>query len=166
MKYFISLFMVFASFSGQAQYIIDDFRHMKFGTHIDSIYVNNKKVVFKKNQELSARNSFVIENDDLALGSVSLKRIYYIFNDNDRFERVAMVGAGNKAFREMKYILTYKFDDPQLKDLADGIQYSWNVDGVRVYLTYQPDGEHFTVDIQSDYELSESKKKNQRVNDF
>ena len=66
----------------------------------------------------------------------------------------------------MKYILTYKFDDPDLKDLADGVQYSWNVDGVRVYLTYTPAAEKFTVDIQSDYQMNESRRKNQSVDDF
>lgn len=149
-----------------AQYILDDFRQIKFGEHLDSIYVDSKKVKFIKTQELSAKNAFTMPDDDLYLGSVKLKRIYYIFSESDRFDRVAMVGDGYQAFREMKYILTFKFDEPELKDLADGVQYTWNVDGVRVYLTYQPIGEQFTVDIQSDYEMNESRRKNQNVNDF
>lgn len=167
MRSAITLILLFISISQvSAQYILDDFRKIKFGEHIDSIYVDSKKVKFVKTQELSAKKAYTITDDDLYLGSVKLKRIYYIFSESDRFDRVAMVGEGHQAYREMKYILTFKFDDPELKDLADGVQYSWSVDGVRVYLTYQPDGELFTVDIQSDYELNESRRKNQSVNDF
>ena len=160
--------LMFLTFGSQAfsQYILDDFRQIKFGEHKDSIFVDNKKVNFIKTQELSTPNTYLRKADDLNLGSVALNKIYYIFTDEDRFDRVAMIGQGFQKFREMKYILTFKFDDPELKDLGDGVQYSWNIDGVRVYLTYTPAGENFTVDIQSDYELNESRRKNQNVNDF
>jgi len=162
------LAIVFLSIGSQSfsQYILDDFRQIKFGAHKDSIFIDNKKVNFVKTQDLSTPNTYLKKDEDLTMGSVDLKKIYYIFTDEDRFERVAMISEGFQQFREMKYILTYKFDDPELKDLGDGVQYSWNIDGVRVYLTYSPDGEQFTVDIQSDYLLNESRRKNQNVNDF
>lgn len=166
MRYTIAFILCLIGSQAFSQYVLDDFRKIKFGSHIDSIFINNDKVKFKKTQELSTPNTYIREIDHLSLGSVKLDKIYYIFTTEDRFDRVAMIGEGHQSFREMKYILTYKFDDPELKDLADGVQYSWNVDGVRVYLTYNPDAEKFTVDIQSDYEMNESRRKNQNVNDF
>jgi len=166
MRIFVALMLCLFGTQAFSQYVLDDFRKIKFGSHIDSIFVNNDKVKFKKTQELSTPNTYTRPGDVLSLGSVPLSKIYYIFTEENRFDRVAMIGTSHQSFREMKYILTYKFDDPELKDLADGVQYSWNVDGVRVYLTYNPDAEKFTVDIQSDYEMNESRRKNQNVNDF
>jgi hypothetical protein len=156
---------LFASTSN-AQYILDDFRGVKWGTHKDSCVREGKRLMMKPTQELGQKNTYTTSGDDLNLGSVKLKNIYYIFTEEDRFERLVMTANGKTDFRDMKYILNYKFGDPVLKDLADGIQYSWNVDGVRVYLTRSESTEDFVVDIRSDYEINSDKKKNRNVRDF
>jgi hypothetical protein len=168
MKKIFFLFLalgLFASVSN-AQYILDDFRGVKWGTHKDSCFREGKKLVLKATQELGQKNTYTTDSDDLTLGSVKLKNIFYIFTEDDHFERLVMTANGRTDFRDMKYILNYKFGDPTLRDLAEGIQYSWNVDGVRVYLTLNTTSDDFVVDIRSDYEVNANKKKNRHVNDF
>lgn len=168
MKKIFFLLLAFGLFSSNssAQYILDDFRGIKWGTHKDSCVRDGKVIRFRATQELGQKNTYTTDTDELTLGSVKLKNIYYIFTEEDRFERLVMTANGKTDFRDMKYILTYKFGDPTLKDLADGIQYSWNVEGVRVYLTRNESTEDFVVDIRSDYEINANKKKNRNVKDF
>lgn len=168
MKKILFLVLSLGIFAGaaQAQYILDDFRGVKWGTHKDSCYRDGKKLAFTATQELGQKNTYTAAGDELTLGSVKLKNIYYIFTEEDLFERLVMKANGKTDFRDMKYILTYKFGDPQLKDLADGVQYSWNVGGVRVYLTNNTVNEEFVVDIRSDFEINANKKKNRNVTDF
>lgn len=164
--FFLLLGLGLFATNSDAQYILDDFRGVKWGTHKDSCVRDGKRLVMKATQELGQKNTYTTASDDLHLGSVKLKNIYYIFTEEDKFERLVMTANGKTDFRDMKYILTYKFGDASLKDLADGIQYSWNVDGVRVYLTKNESTEDFVVDIRSDYEINANKKKNRNVNDF
>jgi len=168
MKKLFLLLFTFGLFTAQssAQYILDDFRGVKWGTHKDSCVRDGKKMVLKPTQELGQKNTYTNADDDLTLGSVKLKNIYYIFTEDDLFERLVMTAHGKTDFRDMKYILTYKFGDPELKDLAEGIQYSWNVGGVRVYLTLNSISDDFVVDIRSDFEINSNKKKNREVSDF
>ena len=146
-------------------YVFKDFREIEWGTHFDSCMRNEQKISFTKSTEVADKNAYFIANDDMMVGTVELLNIYYLFNSSNRFTGVKM--KGNRAqFGEMKYILTYKFGDAELRDGAKEVQYFWNIDDVRVYLIRDEGSEFFTVDFASDYDVVESKKINRSVGDF
>jgi hypothetical protein len=150
----------------QNTYVLDDFRGTYWGAPVDSFYRNGEKMELVKTGEIGVPNTFTIEGDDLTIGSVKLNGIYYVFSTDDKFDRLVFKGSTAKAFKEMKYILITKFGQPELKDINHTIQYSWVVDGVRIYLQFDPDTDFFTVDFYSNFELNESRKKNRNVGDF
>lgn len=147
-------------------YTLTDFRDIVWGTHIDSVVVNGQKLRFTKSTELGDKNAYYIEGDDMMVGTVVLKNLYYIFNSNDRFIGVIMIGE-SKQMGEMKYILVTKFGQPQKEENpVSGKQYYWTIDDVRISLINESINQLFTVDFTSDYELSESKRINRNVDDF
>lgn len=151
-------------------YLLTDFRKIKWGTHVDSIYVDGAKVDLTKAPEMAEKNAYVIKNDNLTLGTVSLQNLYYVFNQRGRFIGVMMIGRrefeGRKQLGEMKYILTYKFGNSELREIPGAIQYYWMVDDVRITLNDEESVGLFTVEFYSDFERSESKKINMSVDDF
>jgi hypothetical protein len=147
-------------------YVLSNFRDITWGSHIDSIYVDGVKINFIKSTELGDRNAYSIAGDDMMIGTVILKTLYYVFNSNNRFVGVIMTG-DSKQLGEMKYILVNKFGKPSKEDeTVSGKQYYWNVDDVRISLINESINQLFTVDFTSDYEISESKKINRNVDDF
>lgn len=147
-------------------YTLTDFRDILWGSHIDSIVVDGQKVKFSKSTEFGDKNAYKIDGDDLMIGTVVLKNLYYIFNSNDRFIGVVMMGE-SKQLGEMKYILVSKFGHHQKEEsTVSGKQYYWTIDDVRISLTNESISQLFTVDFTSDYEMSESKRINRNVDDF
>lgn len=149
-------------------YSLPGFRDILWGTHIDSVFVDGVKLTFEKSTQYNdkSKNAYFIANDDMMVGTVVLKTLYYVFNNNDRFIGVIMTGE-SKQFGEMKYILLNKFGQPtKEEDAVSGKQYYWNIDDVRISLVNESINQLFTVDFTSDYELSESKKVNRNVDDF
>lgn len=165
--FFMGLFTAL-SISGfsQTTYVLDDFRGTYWGAPVDSFIRNGKKMDLVKTGEIGVPNTFTIPGDDLTIGSVKLDGIYYVFSTEDKFDRLVFKGSSSKFFKEMKYILITKFGQPALNDINHSIQYSWTVDGVRIYLQFNPDTDFFTVDFYSNYELNESRKKNRNIGDF
>jgi hypothetical protein len=155
-----------ATAQGETTYLLDNFRGTFWGSPLDSFYRDDAKMDFVKTGEIGVKNTYYIENDNLFIGSVKLDNIYYVFTEDDKFDRLVFKGKTSKSFKEMKYILITKFGAPEIKDINHTIQYSWNVDGVRLYLSFDPDTDFFTVDFYSNYEMNESRKKNRNVADF
>lgn len=152
--------------SGGDLYSLPGFREITWGTHLDSVIKDGSKIKFTKSTELGDKNAYYIEDDDMLVGTVMLKSLYYIFNDNNRFVGVIMT-AESKQFGEMKYILVNKFGNPDKEENpVSGKQYYWSVDDVRVSLINESINQIFTVDFTSDYERSESKRINRNVDDF
>lgn len=147
-------------------YILADFRDITWGSHIDSVYKDGAKVDFVKSTEYGGKNAYTISNDDMSIGTVVLRNIYYIFNDDDRFIGVIMIGT-SKQFGEMKYILVNKFGQPHKEDeTVSSKQFFWTIDDVRISLTNETINKLFTVDFTSDYAITESKRVNRDVDDF
>ena len=149
-----------------SNYVLADFREIKWGTHIDSVYREGQKINFTKSNSLNFQDAYVIANDNMVVGTVTLSNIYYSFGSNQRFNRAILIGEKEKQFFEMKYIVTYKFGEPQIKEIPNGMLYSWSVDDVRITLMNNKDTGHFTLEFYSDFEISESKKINRSVSDF
>ncbi|MDX5320566.1 MAG: hypothetical protein LPK45_05675 [Bacteroidota bacterium] len=151
-------------------YVLADFRGVKWGSHIDSVIRDGVKLNFIKSNDVAEKNAYVLAEDELMLGTVLLDKVYYIFNKQGRFTGVLLIGKRNidekKQFGEMKYILTYKFGDAELREVPGAIQYYWMVDDVRITLDDQESQGIFTVEFFSDYERTESKRINMQVDDF
>lgn len=168
-KISIAIFTLIASLSLQAQetYIFDDFRTIPWGTHLDSAFdANGKQIIFEKAKGVNGSNAWEINEDDKNIGTVVMDRILYIFTEDNRFEGVRMTGESAKSFHEMKYILTYKFGEAKIKDISNGLLYSWIIDGVRVNLTLNTLTDSFVVEFASDYVVNQSRKINRNINDF
>lgn len=152
--------------SNSGDYTLPGFRGITWGTHLDSVVQDGSKINFTKSTELGDKNAYYIEGDDMLLGTVVLKSLYYIFNDNGRFVGVIMAG-DSKQFGEMKYILVNKFGTQHKEENpVSGRQYYWSIDDVKVSLVNESINQMFTVDFTSDYERSESKRINRNVDDF
>ncbi|MBI3233888.1 MAG: hypothetical protein HYZ42_07580 [Bacteroidetes bacterium] len=145
-----------------------DFREMKWGTHRDSISINGTNISFQKANVKTDTSAYVIADDNMVIGTVICKNIYYYFNATGRLTKVKLVVP--KVHKgEIKYILVSKFEEPTtISDLANGYQTIWNnIDEVRLVMTYFEDPVDFlTVEFMSDFELNESKKINKAVDDF
>lgn len=156
--------------SNEGNYVLAEFRDIRWGTHVDSVYRDGVKLDFVRSADVTDKNAYTIASDEMIIGTVLLDKIYYIFNKQGRFTGVLLIGKRNldekKQFGEMKYILTYKFGDPELREVPNAVQYYWSVDDVRITLDDQETQELFTVEFFSDYERSESKRANMNVDDF
>lgn len=147
-------------------YIFADFRDIKWGEHIDSIYKGEVKVTFVKSTEYGDKNAYIILDDDMNIGTVLLSNIFYIFNEDDRFVGVIMMGQ-SKQFGEMRYILINKFGAPHKEDeTVSSKKYFWTIDDVRISLSNENISKKFTVDFTSDYDINKSKTINREVDDF
>ncbi len=159
-----------AAKSTNPTYVLADFRGIKWGQHVDSITVDGKKLSFIKSADITDKNAYTLADDDMTIGTVNLDKIYYIFNANGRFNGVMIIGSKElgtkKQFGEMKYILKYKFGEPELKEITGGVQYYWMVDDVRITLDDQDAQGTFTLEFYSDFERSESKRINTNIDDF
>lgn len=156
--------------SNDGHYVLADFRGVKWGSHVDSIYRDGVKLNFVKSNDVADKNAYVLANDEMIIGTVLLDKVYYVFNKQGRFTGVLLIGKRaideKKQFGEMKYILTYKFGDAELREIPGAIQYYWMVDDVRITLEDQEAQGLFSVEFYSDYERTESKRVNMNVNDF
>lgn len=144
-----------------------DFREMKWGAHRDSILKDGVPVNFAKVNTKSDSNSYFVPNDDLTIGTVFCDQIYYVFNSANRLVKVRLVFP-RKQLGEMKYILRTKFDDPtNINESGGGYQLTWsNIEEVRLTLNDYPDVNQAIVEFSSDFEILESKRINQNVDDF
>lgn len=162
----VMIVMVFTAFSQEVG--STKFRNLEWGAKIDSMYhKDGTKIDFIKDKYAvgAARNAYLIENDDMFVGNVRLRKINYVFNDDNRFTKVLMEGAQDDA-NQMKFILTYKFGDYKNESRVDGITYyQWLVKDVTFTLAIS-DQYKFEVKIESNWQATEAYKKNTNVDDF
>lgn len=153
-----------------SRYILADFRGITWGGHIDSIYRDGVKLNFIKSRDVADKNAYYLANDEMIIGTVLLDHVYYVFNKQSRFTGVLITGKraidDKKQFGEMKYILTYKFGEAELREVPGAIQYYWMIDDVRITLDDQESQGVFSVEFFSDYERAESKRVNMNISDF
>ena len=130
--------------------------------------MNGSLINFQRANVKNDTTAYFIPDDNMVIGTVVCRNIYYYFNAANKLVKVKLVVP--KIHKgEMKYILVSKFEDPtNIYDLANGYQTVWNnIDEVRLVMTYFEDPIDFlTVEFMSDYDLNESKKINKSVDDF
>lgn len=165
MKTIILTFLMSASFSIFAQDRITDFRDILFGARVDSAYRNGTKVDFQKDRNSSLRNAYEIAGDNLFIGNVKLNKINYIFNDELRFFKVFMLG-NKEEVAQMRFILNFKFGEHRNESVVDGIRYQqWVIKDVTFTLA-EYDHVKFELVMESNWQASETYKKNTNVEDF
>ncbi|MBP7477081.1 MAG: hypothetical protein KA797_01050 [Chitinophagales bacterium] len=144
---------------------ITDFRDIFWGSTLDSTYKGENKVDFKFDKEQKEEKYYTLDNEDMTIGSVTMKKIYYIFDKENRFTKVLMEG-DKKDVQAMNFILEFKYGKPLNEEKTDEIEYyEWLVKGVKVILA-EHSVNKFEVVISNNMEAIENYKKNTHVEDF
>lgn len=158
------LSMAYSGFSAESQAVLD-FRNIFWGTPKDSIFRDGKKLDFQKDRNSLMKNAYTIPNDDLTIGAVKLDKILYIFNDENRFNKVFLSGSMEQA-EQMKFILTYKFGDFRNESFVDDSHImQWLIKDVTFTLK-EINKSRFELTIESSWQVGEDYKKNTSVDDF
>ncbi len=157
---------VWAQPGQQREAIVPGFRGILWGTHIDSVIVNGEKAQFIKAEDAPIPRAYRLSGDDLTIGAVELDKLYYVFNNKNRFTKVYME-ANKKFLEDMLFILKYKFGPPtDQRDLGHVRLYEWRIDGVNFTLSEFKDRPTFILTIESNWEYVERIRKNVNVPDF
>ncbi len=145
------------------------FREIKWGAVKDSILINGVAPTFVKAKMKEDTNAYYLQDDDMTIGTVFCKNIYYWFNPAGRLVKVRMV-VPKAQKSDMKYILESKFEKAtSIFDLTNAYELIWNnIEEVRLTLTDydDPNIDFVTVEFTSDFEMTEAKKINRAVDDF
>ena len=156
--------MTYSGFSAESEAVLD-FRKIYWGAPKDSISRDGKKVDFQKDRNSLIKNAYTIPNDDLTIGAVKLDRVLYIFNDENRFNKVFLTGSMEQA-EQMKFILTYKFGDFRNESFVDDSHImQWLIKDVTFTLK-EISKSRFELTIESSWQKGEDYKKNTSVDDF
>jgi hypothetical protein len=156
--------LTYSGFSAESTAVLD-FRNIYWGAPKDSISRDGKKVEFIKDRNSLMKNAYTIPNDDLTIGAVKLDRILYIFNDENRFNKVFLSGSMEQA-EQMKFILTYKFGDFRNESFIDDSHImQWLIKDVTFTLK-EISKSRFELIIESSWQKGEDYKKNTSVDDF
>jgi hypothetical protein len=154
----------FSGFSAENQQVLD-FRNIFWGTKLDSVWRDGKKLEFVKDKNSLIRNAYYISCDDMTIGAVKLDKVLYIFNEEARFYRVFLQGPGGQ-LEDMKFILTYKFGDFRNESFVDDTHImQWLIKDVTFTLR-EVGKSRFELTIESSWEAGEEYKKNTSVDDF
>ncbi|MDZ4756684.1 MAG: hypothetical protein SGJ10_00920 [Bacteroidota bacterium] len=145
------------------------FREIKWGSVKDSIKVNGMAPTFVKAKLKEDTCAYSLQDDDMTIGTVVCKNIYYSFNASGRLNKVRLVIPKSQK-SDIKYILETKFEKAtQIFDLTNAYELIWNnIEEVRLTLTDydDPSIDFVTVEFTSDFEMTEAKKINRAVDDF
>ncbi len=161
--FFISC-LSYSGFSAESEAVLD-FRNVLWGTPIDSVWRNGKKLEFIKDKNSLFKNAYYLNGDDMTIGTVKLDRVLYIFNDDNRFYRVFLSGSYEQ-LEQMKFILTYKFGDYRNESFVDDSHImQWLIKDVTFTLK-EVNKSRFELTIESNWQASEDYKKNTSVDDF
>ena len=156
--------MAYSGFSAESEGVLD-FRNIFWGTPIDSVWRDGKKLEFIKDRNSLIKNAYTLAGDDLTIGAVKLEKVLYIFNEENRFYRVFLQGAVEQE-EEIKFILTYKFGDFRNESFVDDSHImQWLVKDVTFTLK-EINKSRFELTIESSWQASENYKKNTSVDDF
>ena len=163
---FISFSLLFCVLVSQAnQDSVPAFRSIKWGANLDSIFANGKKVEFVNSEDPGFQNAYIIPNDDPNIGNVRMNKIYYIFNEENRFSKVVMEGRKMDT-EEIDFVVQYKFGEHQNSKSFDGGGYKqWIIREVTITLV-EHQYHKFELTIESDWEIAEAYRKNTNVDDF
>ena len=154
----------FPLFSAESEGVLD-FRNIFWGTPIDSVWRDGKKLEFVKDRTSLIKNSYYISGDDMLIGAVKLEKALYVFNDEKRFYKVFLQGDLDQQ-EEMKFILNYKFGDFRNESFVDDSHImQWLVKDVTFTLK-EINKSRFELTIESSWQASENYKKNTSVDDF
>lgn len=156
--------MTYSGFSAESEAVLD-FRKIYWGAPKDSISRDGKRIDFQKDRNSLIKNAYTIPNDDLTIGAVKLDRVLYIFNDENRFNKVFLTGSMEQA-EQMKFILTYKFGDFRNESFVDDSHImQWLIKDVTFTLK-EISKSRFELTIESSWQKGEDYKKNTSVDDF
>jgi hypothetical protein len=166
-KTFLAILMLgfaYQAFSSDNDAVLD-FRKIFWGSNLDSIYRDGKKLDFVKDKNALIKNAYAIPGDDMTIGAIKLDRVLYIFNDDNRFYKVFIQGPIDQV-EQMKFILTYKFGDYRNESYVDDSHImQWLVKDVTFTLR-EITKSRFELTIESNWQASEDYKKNTSVDDF
>ena len=161
---FSLLGMAYSGFSAESEAVLD-FRNIFWGTPKDSVFRDGKKLDFIKDKNSLIKNAYQLNNDDLTIGAVKLEKVLYIFNEENRFQKVFLQGTMDQT-EQMKFILTYKFGDFRNESFIDDTHImQWFVKDVTFTLKEIAKA-RFELTIESSWQASEDYKKNTSVDDF
>lgn len=146
---------------------VPDFRDIKWGEHVDSVFKDGEKVNFVKVDDAMNENSYKIPGDDMTIGTVKLQKINYIFNEDNRFKKVFIRGEP-KHLADMEFILNYKFGEPTNQQSLGYVNLkTWKVGNVVFTLSdFKDEKTFFTLTIESKWENEAAHKRNINVDDF
>lgn len=161
----VSLMVITAcGFAAESENVLH-FRNIYWGTRIDSVWRDGKKLEFVKDRNSLIKNAYSISGDDPMIGAVKLDRVLYIFNEENRFYKVFLQGSVDQT-EQMKFILTYKFGDFRNESYVDDSHImQWLIKDVTFTLK-EVAKSRFELTIESSWRASEDYKKNTSVNDF
>lgn len=161
---FSLLGLTYSGFSAESEAVLD-FRNIFWGTPKDSVIRDGKKLDFIKDKNSLIKNAYQLSNDDLTIGAVKLEKVLYIFNEENRFQKVFLQGTMDQT-EQMKFILTYKFGDFRNESFIDDTHImQWLVKDVTFTLKEIAKA-RFELTIESSWQASEDYKKNTSVDDF
>jgi len=153
-----------SGFSAESESVLH-FRNIFWGTKIDSVWRDGKKLEFQKDRNSLIKNAYSLAGDDPMIGAVKLDRVLYIFNEENRFYKVYLQGNVEQS-EQMKFILTYKFGDFRNESYVDDSHImQWLVKDITFTLKVI-NKSRFELTIESSWQASEDYKKNTSVNDF
>lgn len=146
---------------------ITGFRGIKWLSNLDSIYQNGEKVSFIRDKESNRPNTYFLANEKLTFGSVRLKGVSYMFNDNNKLTSIVMKGA-KESYAEMKFILNHKFGSAEGVSLfGDEMSVTeWRIGNVTIKLTESGSGDEYSVVVESTADKTDSILRNRNVKDF
>lgn len=151
------------------------FRNIKWGSHIDSFYVNGQKKKLEKHKSKAdtptfsyerSDHAYTIPNDKLTIGAAEFNKILYILDDNKRLNRIVMYGDGADYY-DIDFILRHKYG------AAHEVQYldtekvkTWNVGEVDFVLTNILLDGYFEFAIIGNWKTDAEYYKNISADDF
>lgn len=144
---------------------IKDFRKMEWGKSIDELSTNGELVFIETAKEKDGTH-YVLADENLIIGNVSLTKIEYVFSKkDDKFYKVILTG--RKAdVEQMKFIVDYKYGTHSNENVTDNnVVKEWLVSNVKIMLNDFAYNK-FTLVIESDWEAVEAYRKNTNVSDF
>jgi hypothetical protein len=168
MKKSILFLFVFLTISLQsnAQLQIDDFRGLKFGTHLEDVSFDRIPApVLKREGRIAGNEVYSVVNDDLTIGTARLEKLNYHFDKAGNFVGVAFSGSAEYN-EDIESVLHSRLGPPEDTRLYQWeVIRTWEDDEVSVIFREHRDMD-FEVHIHSLRGLKEKIKANQNITDF
>jgi hypothetical protein len=146
---------------------ITGFRGIKWLSELESVYQNGELLTFLLDKESNRPNTYFLANEKLTFGSVRLRGVSYMFNDNNQLVTIVLK-ASMDSYAEMKFILNHKFGGAEgVNVFGDDMSVTeWRKGDVTIKLTESGAGDEYSVVIETTGDKTESYIKNRNVGDF